>query len=155
MFGEPLNFSSTTLNYNSISLSWLPPLEGVSVDYYLIGVNPPPTNGQCPISECRRTSNYTTISNLNHSITYMFTVRAVNCAGNGLIATLNTSIVARGMITTIVLYNVIDVLEPSPPNDLEVCMYGSSGSYTLKVSWNVNYLILLVLVLYNLFCSAH
>jgi hypothetical protein len=97
---QPLNFINTSTSYNSVSLSWSPPTQGVvDVDYYLISVTPEPNS--CSSNQCQVSSTSTTIDNLQHGTFYTFSIRAVNCAGTGTSTSLNITIEAQGTCSTI------------------------------------------------------
>ena len=74
------------VNGNQFTLEWSPPNDtvgpSVEIEYYLVNVTGPP-GFNCPPDQCNVTTNSTTITGLKCNTSYMVTVRAVNCIGEG------------------------------------------------------------------------
>ena len=64
-------------------------LHDVSILYYLVEVTSP-SGFVCPPEQCNVTANTTTITGLNCSTDYSFTVIAVNCVGNSTVSNTKT-----------------------------------------------------------------
>ena len=82
--GTPQNMLiSCNTNANQFTLEWSPPIDaGGMISHYLVNVTGPP-GFNCPPDQCNVTTTTTTITGLKCTASYMFTVRAVNCIGEG------------------------------------------------------------------------
>ena len=99
-----MNFINTSSTFSSVTLSWSAPLlfGGVNVTAYDIDIIQP-AGTDCPQQQCSLgPSDYvTTIDNLIHNTLYTFTITASSCGGVGTSATLNTSVIGRGMLLSV------------------------------------------------------
>ena len=82
--------SCNDVNGNQFILDWSPPTNtggpSVEIEHYLVNVTGPP-GFNCPPDQCNVTTTSTTITGLKCNTSYIVTVRAVNCIGEGTLTT--------------------------------------------------------------------
>ena len=80
----PTILNTSVIDCHSMNVSWVyDGKDEMSVEKYMIDVEPPPEDGSCTGGTCNTTNNFYILTELEYSVSYSIRVKAINCAGNG------------------------------------------------------------------------